>query len=511
MKKKRIILAIIILVAAVLVATKIFVKNGNTSFTSEKVVKGTIVQEVSETGTIKKGENIDLSFQGSGKIDQIYVEEGVATKAGDILARLDTDQLSIQYAEAQASLDVAKANLQVAQTSVANYQANLLSEKQNLADVTAKAEQSLEAAYQDARNTLEDAYLKIYNALDAVKTVQITYFYRGDQESMAVIDKKDLISSSLAEAKVSLDNEKADPKNENIDEALSAMKKSLESSASALTIVRQNCDGSIYRDTVSSASKTSLDTQRTNINTALTNIVNVQQAISLAKITNDTNINAAKNDVSTAEGSLKKSQDDIVLYQAQIKQSEAQANLLSRKISDSSILAPADGQVTKVNKKAGESVQASESVISFISSGPFQIEADIYEEDIVKVKVGDQVDINATAFPGQTFFGKVIFINPAEKLVDGIVYYEIKIDFSSAPQEVKPGMTADITIKTAEADNVLVVPQAAITKKDNKSFVQVVVDEKQQEREVQVGILGSDGRIEIVSGLQGGEEIAIPK
>ncbi|MFH1401442.1 MAG: efflux RND transporter periplasmic adaptor subunit, partial [Parcubacteria group bacterium] len=223
------------------------------------------------------------------------------------------------------------------------------------------------------------------------------------------------------------------------------------------------------------------------------------------------NVNTAKKNVLTAEGNLKKSQDDIVLYQAQVRQSEAQANLLSQKISDASLRAPADGQITKVNKKAGEIVQPSEPVISFISAGPLQVTADIYEEDIVKIKVGNQVDIKATAFSGQIFSGKVIFVNPAEKLIDGVVYYEIKVDFQEAPEEIRPGMTADIVIKTAQKDNVLVIPGSAITKKDNKNFVQVIKNEKQQEREVQIGLKDSENMVEIISGLQEGEEIAIPK
>ncbi len=166
----------------------------------------------------------------------------------------------------------------------------------------------------------------------------------------------------------------------------------------------------------------------------------------------------------------------------------------------------------QVNKKAGETVQPSEPVISFISAGPFQVAVDIYEEDIVKVKVGDPVDIRVTAIPDQTFSGKVIFINPAEKLIDGVVYYEVKIDPALTDESgVKPGMTADITIKTAQADNVLIAPESAVTTADNKNFVQVIIDEKQQEREVQVGLKGSDGQVEIVSGLQEGEEIAVPK
>jgi RND family efflux transporter MFP subunit len=509
MKKKKIIFIIIAIVLVIFILGKTVFKGEKVGYAKEEVKTGTIVQEVSETGTVKKGEEISLSFQNGGKIEKIYVSAGDEVKSGAILAKSDAGQLNIKYAEAQASLDVAKAQLQVVQTLTANYQNTLSAENQNLADVNATVQENLNNAYEDAQNDLDDAYLKIYNALDTVKTIETIYFYKGDQEGAAVASNRSIIENSMNSLKLAINLAKTSSKDVDIDSAISAAKKSLEDTSSALTIIRQTCDVSSYKDTVSSVYKTSLDTHRTSINTALVNIASSQQTISSMKITNETNINTAKNRVTAAQGNLKKSQDDISLYQAQLKQSEANINLLQKQISDASIFAPSDGQITDVFKKPGETAQASEAVVSFISNGPFQIETDIYEEDIVKVKVGDQVQIKLAAFPDRIFSGKVIWISPAEKLVDGVVYYEIKIDFPEAPQETRVGMTADIVIKTAQKENVLIVSESAVTKKDNKNFVQVVKNEKQEEREVQVGIKGSEGQIEIVSGLQAGDFVAI--
>ena len=243
----------------------------------------------------------------------------------------------------------------------------------------------------------------------------------------------------------------------------------------------------------------------------MTSVINAQQTISSTKITNDTNINVAKNQILTAEGNLEKAKNDIDLYDARVKQAESQVGLLQNQIYDSAIISPAAGQITKINKKAGEMVQSTESVFSFLSFGPFQVKVDIYEEDIIKVKVGDPVDIKLTAFSGQVFQGKVISIDPAEKLIDGVVYYEVKIEFSSAPEGIRPGMTADISIKIAQKDNVLVVSGAAIENKGGKNFVKVVNGENTKEREVKIGLEGSDNAFEVISGLQEGEQVAIPK
>jgi len=127
----------------------------------------------------------------------------------------------------------------------------------------------------------------------------------------------------------------------------------------------------------------------------------------------------------------------------------------------------------------------------------------------VKVKIGDPVQIKLTAFPGETFSGKVISTDPASKLIEGVVYYGVTIDFQEPPSEVRPGMTADITIKTNSKENVLAVPQSAIEDKNGKTFVKILKDEKVQERQIQTGLKGSNDLVEVISGVQAGEEVIL--
>jgi len=113
------------------------------------------------------------------------------------------------------------------------------------------------------------------------------------------------------------------------------------------------------------------------------------------------------------------------------------------------------------------------------------------------------------AFPDQSFAGKVLSIDPAEKIVDGVVYYEIVITFESVPEGIKPGMTADLTIKTALKENVLTVPEDAILEKDGKTVVETLEDGLVKEKEVTVGLKGTGDMVEIISGLEGGEKVIL--
>jgi len=490
-----------------------FIQKGKPAFTLAEVNRGTVFQEVSETGQVQKGEEISLSFKNAGKIEKIFVKVGDKVLSKEVLAKLETDSLEIQLREAQAALAVAQAQLdkllagasleeiKIAQTEIESKQTSLEIAKENL-----------NQAFEDALNILDDSYLKLYNAYTTVDSIQKTYFNINDQESIKVKDSKESIESAMSRAKSYLDIAKNDSKNENIDTALSEMKKSLDTTSKDLTAIRELCETPVCQNKVSSTDKTSLDTQRTNINTALTNITNSQQTISSMKLS----VTSAENQLEEAKGNLTKltaepRKEDIDLYQAQIKQADAKVDLIKNQIKEATITSPTDGQITKIGKREGEIVQSGliESVISLLPTSHFQIKVDIYEEDIVKINVGNSVDITLTAYPDKILKGKAVSIDPTEKLIEGVVYYETTINFEEIGEEIKPGMTADVVIKTAFKENVLTIPKNALQKKDDKNIVEVFKSGQIEKREIKTGLLGSNDMIEIISGLKEGEVLVI--
>jgi len=512
MTKKFVYLTTIIIILVVVVYQFAF-KKEETESNLVEVVRGTITQEVSETGQVKKGDKINLSFKNSGRIEKIYVETGEEVKTGDILAKLDTTELQTQLKEAKSSLKLVQAQLnkllagatqeeiQAAKTKVENSKIALNSAKENL-----------EAVYQDSLNTLEDTYLKAYNAQNVVDIIQRTYFTFADQPGVSVKENKEKIIKAVSQIKSYLDSAKTNPSQANIDIILPLVKGQLANILDYLGIVRENCEDPAYRNVVSFTDKGSLDTQRTNINAALTNITDVQQLIT-----------SGKSQVETAEGELKSAEDNLALvtapprqedidyYQAQVEKAQAKIQILENQIQEAILYSPVDGQIVEVNKREGEIVQPvlQDIVIAVLPAASYEISVDIYEEDIVKIEVGDLVDISLVAFPNQIFKGKVVNIDPVEKIIEGVVYYEVTVDFDQIPDGLKPGMTADLTIKTASKENVLLVPDDAIQKKDGKNIVQVFRNNQIEEREVEIGLESSDNIVEIISGLTEGEKVLI--
>ena len=74
-------------------------------------------------------------------------------------------------------------------------------------------------------------------------------------------------------------------------------------------------------------------------------------------------------------------------------------------------------------------------------------------------------------------------------------------------ERVKSGMSADVTIETDKRENVLSVPYRAIVYKDSKRFVRILQGKEMQEIEVEIGLKGSEGEIEIISGLNEGDKV----
>lgn len=527
--KKNIIIVVILAVIGV-VGYVILTGNNGPEYILAEVSYGTVVKEVSETGMVKISEQTNLGFKNAGKLSDTFVKVGDNVTAGQQLARLETDQLYIELSEAQAALDVTNADyakllagssaeeIKIVETDVVNAQLTLDNNKQTLKNVEIDAEEDLNQTYENALDELDSAYLDIYNALIAVDALENKYFGGGDQESIIIRNSISTIQNALNQAYTYIGDAKIDSDRDKIETALSKTKDSLSSSRLILADVRSTTESGLY--SVTSADKTTIDNQRTYINTAHENIVGAQQSISTTKITNSTNISDAEANVASAEIALQKKKDELALkkagptqesinlYLAKINQARAKVSLLNNKINESVLRSPIDGQIIGINKRKGETVQPTDSVIMFLPSGPFQVEVDIYEEDIVNVQADNYVKVVLPAFSDDIFNGKVISVDPSEKLIDGVVYYEVNISFEVDEQNIKPGMTADVTIETSKKENVLIVPIEAIEKKDGVNMVKIYKGNVLTYKKVEFGLEG-ENNIEIISGLSEGDQVII--
>lgn len=199
-------------------------------------------------------------------------------------------------------------------------------------------------------------------------------------------------------------------------------------------------------------------------------------------------------DVQVAENTVKT---------AQLAVDQARANLQG-----ATIVAPFSGVVSAVNGNIGEPAQASAPVITVIDLSSLRVEANIDEQDIGRVKIGQQVALTFDGLPDLRLTGKVTAIAPSASSQAGVVTYLIYVVPDQTNAQLRAGMTATANIIVDQRQNVLFLPNRAVKNARGLRTVQVLQDGRLVDKQVEVG-LSDDTNIEIVRGLQEGDEVAV--
>ena len=140
-------------------------------------------------------------------------------------------------------------------------------------------------------------------------------------------------------------------------------------------------------------------------------------------------------------------------------------------LTDASIVAPFDGYIATISGNPGmwtgggavASGTATATQFEIImTSTQLEIDAYINEADISKVSVGQPVTFTVDTYPNQTFTGKIIALSPNATTVSNVQEYEAHMSIDNY-SKLKSGMPATITIITASANNVILIPQSALT------------------------------------------------
>ncbi len=490
--KKKYIIHGIIIVLFLIILWFLFFNNNSNKKVPFVVHSGEFLNQISVSGKITAAENVDLSFEQAGIIRSVYVKVGDKVDKGKLIATQDTSQLHAQSLQMQAGIDLQKAKLN---QLLAGSSAQDIKIKE---DAVVSASQDLKNAYDSSLAELGNSYNTIYNSYTLATRIQNTYFSTADQEGIKMINARSGILSSLADAKTYVDTAKAN--SDNIDLAITNIAKDLDNTYNYLKIIRDQCEQGVYYYRVSSADKTLIDTQSTNVNTALTSLLSSKQSIASYK----TSLQQAENQLEVIKAIPRDT--DIAVYEAQIKQAEASLQEIYSKIREKQIIAPISGIITEVNAKVGSIMSSTENAASIISDGKFQIEGYVPEIYISFVKVGNQSEITLDAYgPDKKFGASVVFIDPSETIKDGVSTYKTKIQFLDDNANIKDGMSANVVIIINKKENVISVPQGLVFIKDGKKFVKLMQDKSIIEKEVQTGEVSSSGQVEIISGLNEGD------
>jgi HlyD family secretion protein len=425
--------------------------------------------------------DLNLSFKSAGIVRRISIKVGDKVKSGQLLANLDQKDQLAALTSARGSLAAANANYQKVVDGSS-------SEEVAVAQVgldNAKSQQNLlvDNAYRTYLNSTLEAIPDTGNTSTFIPTVTGTY--TGTQEGTYKVTRTYGSTFSVAGLE-SISKTNYDP----------YLPTPLGTKGLYLTFASS--------EHVPTGNEWVVEIPNRRASDYVTNFNAWQSALK----NRDATIAAAQANLDLAKAMARPA--DLEAARAQIL--SAQGSVLSAQaaVEATEIRAPSDGTVTKIDVKVGEVASSLTPVVVLQDVGNLYLEADVSEANIAEVKIGQTVEVTFDALSSDNkYVATVSSVDPASTVVSGVVNYRVKALLDRV-EEIKPGMTANMSILTGEKANVLAVPVRAVLAHDGKKYVRVVTDPKTkafQEQEVATGFEADGGLVEITSGISAGQEI----
>ena len=205
-------------------------------------------------------------------------------------------------------------------------------------------------------------------------------------------------------------------------------------------------------------------------------------------------------------------EEDLKQAAAEIARAQSAATNARIQLSYATITAPIDGVIASVSTQEGETVAAglnAPTFVTIIDLQRLQVDAYVDEVDIGRVRPGQAAVFTVDTFPGREFAGRVSAIYPKAVIQDNVVNYDVVIDILDSHEgQLRPEMTASVTIQLETKNDVLAIPARAVKRQRGKNVVYVAVDGQPEPREITVG--WKDGSwIEVLAGLEEGQTIFV--
>lgn len=477
------------------------------SYQTVPVTRGDIVAESLASGNVESPTVANLRFASAGRMTALYAKTGRQVAAGAVLAKQDTAVLEAQLAQALSQVDAQQAQLQslldgTRPEAVAVTQAQVAADQVTLSRTQAAESDAIRNAFTVADSALQNALDPLFGN-PRTSNPNLLFFTNDSSLESALEGGRVSIGAVVATfgARTAAMGDDLSGLEPDASTVLSSMARLLSEANTALAaaIPSQQASGaqiSTWSATVAAS--------RVSVNTAiaaLSSAVTARQAAAAA---------LAKDEKTLALQQAGTTQAALDAQRAIVAAAQAQAGSLRAQIRNLEIIAPFAGTVTDTNGTVGENVAPDVVVVTLQPHQELDIRANVSEDSIVGVKVGDTVRIELDAFSrGTTLAGTVREIDPAQTNDGGAIYYQTRIGFDKQYEGIRPGMTANVWIETASSTGALTVPASALSRSATSSVVRVLVDGEPQTRSVVTGIESQDGRIEVLSGVSEGDAVII--
>ena len=467
------------------------------------VARATITDQVSSSGAVAASASENVGFAKGGKLTSLKVRVGDRVTAGQVVATVDTFAARQVLKQQKANLAAQEAALDrvIDSPSVSGAQATL---SQSRVILTATRRQisavgtADDSAIHRARAQLRAARRTAAKADDAVDAAQAACKVPGTPPATCAAQ---VASASSSQA---------------------SAEQGVEAAKTTLTAAEQK------KKVDAAAGQVSVETSRQGVVTA-------QNALSSASSDRPHAIDQQLALVRGAEVLVRSAQKDV---------------------DDGTLAAPTDGVVSAINGVVGEylspssgttalapgsraAIPGSGSAASGAGAGgagagaggagagaaairpggsqflvlsrarSFQVVVPFEESDAAQIASGQRVSVRFDAIPGLTEDGTVVALSPSASAISGVISYYVTVRLERRNSRLRDGQTARVDVTTAERENVLSVPNAAVRRQGDTDIVVVVEpDGRQRIVTIRAGLVGAD-RTEVLSGLSEGQRVIL--
>ena len=494
------------------------------------VQRGDLTIDITAAGNLALSDTEDLAFDlfyQEGTVEEVLVEEGDIVTAGQVLARLDTEEWEDQVGALEDEVTTEERGLLQAQINLQTAEQNLNDSRDNKA--------SKELALLNAQISLDQANYHL-------SVAEETYTWPDIEVAEAEVEKAE------AFLQYALDGS-AESSNATWDRLITRAQAELAAAEQ------------VYDALVEGYDTEEVAIKKKQVEAAEMSLVQAQKTL-----------DKVADDVTKKELEVKLK---IVLVEDASKALEDAEKELDKANGKSPIIvALFDGFITRVNVEGGDEVMTGTVAVQLADPNKFEADIMVSEMDILQVKEGGEASVQVDAMPGISLPATVIHIAPTATIQSGVVNYEVKVKVESleavmqerqetkqkamqgiqqgelperlkqaiaagqitreqaeemmkqgqqaheTPQtqmpamvpegfQLREGLTVIVSILVEERTGVLLVPNSAITRKGNETYVPVMSpDGSTTERLIQIGI--SDWQYtEVISGLSEGEEVVV--
>jgi len=371
-----------------------------------------------------EGEEVTIAAEMGGRVEALLVEEGDTVTAGQEVLRLDRSLLNAQLAQAQAAVDLAKA--QLAQVKAGARSEEIRQAEAALAQAVALrdgAKKSWENALLVRDNPQElDARITAAQAQVEVARHQLQVALANATSAAVRKDAVGGVETPWTEGKVIVNQWWA------AEEAVQVAQAALQSAEKGLAVLQDMRARPLTFNAQVDAAKAQYDA--------------AVAAVAAAQ---------ARLDAVKAGASV----EQVAVAEAVVRQAEAALGVLQAQAAKLTLTSPVNGLISRRTVHLGEMAAPGAPLLAVTNLETVKLTVYVPETQIGRVRVGDAVAVRVDSFPGRVFPGKVVFIatqaeftprNVQTKAERVNMVFAVKVQIANPGRELKPGMPADATL-----------------------------------------------------------------